>query len=294
MKYQFVLFSICFSGIAATAQNVGIGTTVPSFPFTIHKDGIGLSQESSGGVGQIGFYTSGGFSYLQTHDNTDMQFSTNNGAPQLTLQKGTGNLGINQLAPSQKLDVNGNVNITGTIKINGGSPAAGKILTTDASGLASWQNPPVVNLQTEFNAYDLSTNIQGSEVDFPQTNIAVPVAGTYLINYYLDAYNTYYLTCISGCPGTPKIYGTYARIYNKTTNAQYQQMKIDFVEDDESDVNATQVATLQCPAHQISGSVVKTLNANDLIGFKMLSSADAGATAQIRITQSTVTLVRLY
>ncbi len=36
--------------------------------------------------------------------------------------------------------VAGNVTIGGTIEIDGGSPAAGKVLTSDANGLATWQN----------------------------------------------------------------------------------------------------------------------------------------------------------
>jgi hypothetical protein len=38
------------------------------------------------------------------------------------------------------LNVAGNTVIAGTIEIDGGSPAAGKVLTSDANGLASWQN----------------------------------------------------------------------------------------------------------------------------------------------------------
>ncbi|HBW23240.1 MAG: hypothetical protein A2X28_05730 [Elusimicrobia bacterium GWA2_56_46] len=44
----------------------------------------------------------------------------------------TGNIGIGQPAPAAKLDV------AGTIKITGGSPGAGKVLTSDGVGLASW------------------------------------------------------------------------------------------------------------------------------------------------------------
>ena len=45
----------------------------------------------------------------------------------------SGNTGIGIENPGVKLDVNGQV------KITGGSPGAGKVLTSDASGLASWQ-----------------------------------------------------------------------------------------------------------------------------------------------------------
>ncbi len=45
------------------------------------------------------------------------------------------NVGIGTSTPSAKLDVNGQ------IKIQGGTPGSGKILTSDASGLATWQLP---------------------------------------------------------------------------------------------------------------------------------------------------------
>jgi hypothetical protein len=45
------------------------------------------------------------------------------------------NVGIGTTSPGAKLDVNG------TIKITGGTPGAGKVLTSDATGLASWTMP---------------------------------------------------------------------------------------------------------------------------------------------------------
>lgn len=44
-------------------------------------------------------------------------------------------LGINTTAPTQRLDIDGQ------IRIRGGSPGAGKVLTSDANGTASWQTP---------------------------------------------------------------------------------------------------------------------------------------------------------
>ena len=47
----------------------------------------------------------------------------------------SGNVGIGTELPSEKLDVNGNV------RIRGGNPAQGKVLTSDENGTASWQTP---------------------------------------------------------------------------------------------------------------------------------------------------------
>ncbi|WP_408096741.1 tail fiber domain-containing protein [Peredibacter sp. HCB2-198] len=47
----------------------------------------------------------------------------------------TGNIGIGTNAPGAKLEV------AGQVKITGGSPGAGKVLTSDATGLATWTTP---------------------------------------------------------------------------------------------------------------------------------------------------------
>jgi hypothetical protein len=54
------------------------------------------------------------------------------------------NVGIGTATPQAKLDVNGQ------IRMSGGSPGMGKVLTSDANGLASWQTPDYDSLTLPF------------------------------------------------------------------------------------------------------------------------------------------------
>ncbi len=133
MKQLITILTI-FITTVSFAQNVGIGTTIPTKPLTVIANGIGLSQESSTGAAKIGFYTSGTNAYLQTHNAVDLKFATNDSTFSMVLKRGSGNLGIGQANPTAKLDVNG------TIKITDGTQGDGKVLTSDAGGNGTWQN----------------------------------------------------------------------------------------------------------------------------------------------------------
>ena len=117
----------------------------------------------SGGAGWLSFLTNGGFIF-NTGVSTDLvqaNILTNN--PRLVIDS-TGNVGIGTTSPSTKLDVNG------TVRIRGGSPGAGKVLTaSDANGLATWADASGSNLWSELNSnvYYNSGNV-GIGTDSPQ------------------------------------------------------------------------------------------------------------------------------
>src|SRR5687767_3167062 len=48
------------------------------------------------------------------------------------------NVGVGTTTPVEKLDVNGNINVTGTIKANGVDGTANQVLMKNGSGALSW------------------------------------------------------------------------------------------------------------------------------------------------------------
>ena len=128
--------------------NVGIGIANPTVALDVYG---GISSKYSNGE-IVSFSTPGGFPGVVLIDTTlniraDMKlnnsgsvlFSTGtnaSGTPgqtnHLTI-KNNGNIGIGNTDPQAKLD------IQGTVKIVDGTQGAGKVLTSDANGNASWQ-----------------------------------------------------------------------------------------------------------------------------------------------------------
>lgn len=96
--------------------------------------GLRLFRGNTGpnAVSQIRHRGTGDFN-IMTQELASLKFWTDN-KNRMTITSG-GNVGIGTAEPGAKLDV------AGSIKITGGSPGVGKVLTSDAVGLASWQTP---------------------------------------------------------------------------------------------------------------------------------------------------------
>jgi hypothetical protein len=144
IRITTLLVSIA-SCISLHAQNVGIGTTAPRFPMSFPaSNGQKISVYDDGNPAGLNFGI-GMFSHqtMQIHSATsgdDIAFGYGSATNFMELLriKGNGNVGINNTNPSEKLDVNGNINITGTIKVNGTDGAANQVLMKNSTGNLAW------------------------------------------------------------------------------------------------------------------------------------------------------------
>jgi hypothetical protein len=130
MKQLITLLAVLFSAITF-AQNVGIGTTSPADKLTVQTGVNGYGVTHTNGTVTVGTYITGAGGWYGTKTAHPLYFFTNNSAPLVTLST-LGNFGIGTITPGAKLEVNGQ------IKINGGTPGAGNLLESDATGLATW------------------------------------------------------------------------------------------------------------------------------------------------------------
>ncbi|MFO7616381.1 MAG: hypothetical protein R6V75_03950, partial [Bacteroidales bacterium] len=158
---------------------VGIGINDPKTNLQVHSDDamttIQVTNNYSGtsygsGVSMYKYNEASGaakYAGIMNWENSPLHLGAN-GQNAVTISE-TGNLGIN-IYPQARLDVNGQ------ILIRGGSPGAGKVLTSDAGGLASWQTPSGGGLTLP---YDGTASTNGPAFSIIQTG-----TGPSLYAYY--------------------------------------------------------------------------------------------------------------
>jgi len=92
-----------------------------------------------------------------------------------------GDVGIGVINPLEKLEVDGTVKSTG-LMLNNGTQAAGKILQSDETGLASWVDPMSINdgdWETNGNdIYNMNSGNVGIGVDNPIFNLHIKKSAT--------------------------------------------------------------------------------------------------------------------
>ncbi|MEN4758961.1 hypothetical protein ABEG63_01355 [Chryseobacterium sp. C39-AII1] len=146
------LFLSSSNGTAAAPTNLAINDIVGGIYFTPRYNG-GFSNGST----ILSNYRGDGTTNL-----TDLIFSTSN-AERLRIDP-TGNVGIGNTAPTVKLDINsGGTSTTpvAAVKIVDGNQGVGRILTSDANGVGTWQSPAA---QSSVNIYNTDGTLTGNRI----------------------------------------------------------------------------------------------------------------------------------
>lgn len=183
----------------SNAGFVGVGTNNPNHPLHVHDANstdasIQLTNSWSGsGLNdglRIRMYNEDDVS-ISNRENGDLAIVTNSGAagavgvPMIWL-KPTGAIGIGTSAPTAQLEV------AGQVKITGGSPGAGKVLTSNADGLATWAPPASSSkwISNGNNIYNGNSGRVGIGISSPAANLHVNdgVDGSLLITNDFTGY----------------------------------------------------------------------------------------------------------
>ena len=172
---------------------IGINVTNPLAPLSFaNVVGQKINFWNTDATHNYGIGVQGGLLQLHTNDvSADVVFGygSSNVFNETMRIKGTGNVGIGTNNPQATLDVNG------TLRLSGGSPVAGKVLTTDNTGNAAWSYPVAYNTACDIytSGFSASSNAT-SLVSFDSENYddgnnfnntpgnyyyAAPVAGVY-------------------------------------------------------------------------------------------------------------------
>jgi len=161
-----IILLVCISiSFRAMGQNVGIGTTTPTARLQInHRSNAGpglqlLDSAASGGGSvrfrninnSVGINMSG---YNSSNYNKDQYLDITSDTAFITTFRGNGNVGIRNGTPLYPLDVFGDVNTTGAVRVNGNAGTNGQVLRSNGDGTMGWSD---VSEYKNFEVFNFTT-----------------------------------------------------------------------------------------------------------------------------------------
>ncbi len=157
------------------AGNVGIGTTNPLLKLHIAEAGMAslIVHETTNNVaGQLMADT--GYVSLSSAFSHPLRFMVND--IMRVIIEPSGNVGIGITNPGAKLEV------AGQVKITGGSPGDGRVLTSDADGLGNWQSPAVDGDSDSSNELNTSLVLNGNILELTDNGGTLTTSLSALVN----------------------------------------------------------------------------------------------------------------
>jgi hypothetical protein len=151
MKKQFYFLLLISLPYSTQAQNVGIGTTTPISNLEVKNPSraaitissanfsdttqLVLKNRSNGNLGTDMILNSNREDGIRITSKSDLTENTHDSIMLFTPQ---GRVGINNTNPQERLDVRGNINISGSIKANGVDGGPNQLLMKDDLGNMTW------------------------------------------------------------------------------------------------------------------------------------------------------------
>ena len=236
MKKALLLLVMVYVAAAGMGQNVGIGTAAPSAKLEI-KDTlmsrIKISSKTYEDTTQLifsnRFANNTGTDMLITNVREEaLRFSSrsdlsaHNNDSILTIMP-SGRIGINKKnLPAYALDVNGDINTTGSIRINGNAGTAGQVLTSNGAGFApAWTNSSAASAGNVGFGNWGDCGVSANIINY-QPAVAADGATNDLLGASVDISGSY---AIAGAPGHNASRGA-AYIYFKSGGQWIQQAKL--------------------------------------------------------------------
>ena len=170
-----------FRGNSTTSQGISMVADWPGIYFNSYYNGAIRSMAGSGFTSIINTdQSSGGLVFQTTNVVNPASGTAIASVPVRMTISGAGNVGIGAPAPSNLLHVNSAT--SGAVRIVDGTQAAGRVLTSNATGVATWQPVAINNIIGNLSATGVTINYNtgpylqtGSSITLPQGRFAVNV-----------------------------------------------------------------------------------------------------------------------
>ena len=193
LKQKLIIIALsCFfsaTPIFLFAQNVGVGNPTPTSRVDINNNStirphLTLLDSFANGLGRLRFRNLSnsksieavGFSF--SNFSRDSYLDIQSDSVFIATFQGNGNMGVGVQSPTDRLHLNGNLNMNGLIRLNGNPGQAGQVLTSNGNAAPSWQ-PAQTNYPTNGRLMiPLPTTFLPNKVD-DSLNLGAPIYNTF-------------------------------------------------------------------------------------------------------------------
>jgi hypothetical protein len=151
MTKVIVLLLLMFTVSLGISQNVGIGTSNPQGRLQINHSsgtamGLMLLDSAFNSSGSVEFRNVNNTrrivmqGFAGSNFNNGQYLDIKSDSQVIATFQGNGRLGVNNISPAYPLDVTGDINTTGALRVNGAAGSGGQVLRSNGNGTMAWDD----------------------------------------------------------------------------------------------------------------------------------------------------------